>query len=99
MCPFNPNIEEEAFSPYFLAGAINDNYEIEINLYKIRDIDYQYENYFVIEYTKRIVYDKERMNSIISIQQSKINGELIIFSYKRIHKSDIQDIDEEEEEE
>jgi len=99
MCPFNPNIEEEAFSPYFLAGAINDNYEIEINLYKIRDIDYQYENYFSIEFTKRIVYDKERMNSIVSIQQSKINGELIIFSYKRIHKSDIQDIDEEEEEE
>ena len=96
MCPYNQNIEEEAFSPYFLVGAINENYEIKINLYKIRDIDYQYENYFSIEFIRTIVYDKERMNSITSINQSKINGDVIFSSYKHIYKSDIQDIDEEE---
>ena len=96
MCPFNQNIEEETFSPYFLIGAINKNYEIKINLYKINDIDYQYENYFSIEFIRTIVYDKERMNSITSINQSKIDGDVIFSSYKHIYKSDIQDIDEEE---
>ena len=98
MCPFNQNIEEETFSPYFLIGAINKNYEIKINLYKINDIDYQYENYFSIEFIRTIVYDKERMNSITSINQSKIDGDVIFSSYKHIYKSDIQDIDEDEEE-
>ena len=61
-------------------------------LYKIKDSDEQFKNSISIESVKRIFYDKdnEEMTTIISMYQSIIDGELIIFSNERIYKLDIQ---------
>ena len=95
MSPFKQNIEEEAFSPYFLLGGINENNEVEIRLNKIIDSDEQFNNYISIEFIKTVVYGNESLDSCISINQSYIDGELTIFSYKNVYKLDIQDEEEE----
>jgi len=95
ICPFKQNIEEEAFSPYFLFGGINENNEVEIRLNKIIDSDEQFNNYISIEFIKTVVNDNERLDSSISINQSYIDGELTIFSKKNVYKLDIQDEEEE----
>ena len=92
MCPFKLNNEEEECCSHFLVGGINKQNEVEIYLYKIKDSDEQFKNSISIESVKRIFYDKdnEEMTTIISMYQSIIDGELIIFSNERIYKLDIQ---------
>lgn len=101
MCPFKLNNEEEECCSHFLIGGINKDNEVEIYLYKIKDSDEKFKNSISIESVKRIFYDKnrEKMTTITWMNQSIIDGELIISSDERMYKLDIQKKVEEEEEE
>ena len=92
MCPFKQNIQEEKFCSHFLIGGINDNYEVEIDLYKVINSDEQYyNNNSPIKFIKTVVCENIRMNCIIAMYQSVIDGELMFASDRSLIKLDLEE--------
>jgi hypothetical protein len=69
MCPFNKNIKEEKYCPYFLIGGINNNLIVEVDLYKVLNSD---NNFTSIEFFKRVVNEKKK-NDLHHFNVSIIN--------------------------
>ena len=90
------NGKKKSFS-YFCIGGINANNKIEISLNKIIYLDAQGKNCLSFQFINSVIYDEERINSIIFMYQPIKDKSLMIVSNNNIYIMDIKIKEEEEE--